>query len=243
MSAQEASSEISKKKASRIRILVVDDEPVLCELFETVLTSAGMDVRAISHSQDAVEPLRKEKFDAVFLDVRMPTPDGFELARQMRASGFNIKTPIVMITGDSDPAVLKRGFEAGANFFLFKPVDQRGLLRLVRATQGSIQQEKRRYQRVGVSCRVTVESGGQRFSGSTLDLSLNGLLIQADGSIPIGSRVDVKLNLSEGSPLQARGLVVRLLESNRMGILLDNISLGESGRLQEFLLPLILAAM
>lgn len=225
---------------ARTRILVVDDEVALCELIEAVLTGAGMAVHTLTDSQRAVERLLKEKYDAVFLDVWMPSPDGFEVAQQMRAGGFNQKTPLVMITGDADPGVLKRGFEAGANYFLFKPVDRRGLLRLVRATQGSVQHEKRRFQRVGVRCAVVVQSGSERISGHTSDLSLNGLLVEADRSFEANAGVDVEIKLPAGPPVRAKGRVVRKMDK-RMGILLDNIQSSESARLQEFLLPMILA--
>jgi DNA-binding response OmpR family regulator len=228
--------------SGKTRILVVDDEPALCELIETVLTSAGMEVQAIAESAKAADVLEKEKFDAVFLDVRMPSPSGIELAQRMRASGFNQRTPVVMITGDADPSLLKRGFEAGANFFLFKPVDRRGLLRLVRASQGSIQHERRRFQRVPVACKVALEYKGQRLQGNTVDLSLNGMLVETNGALPTNARPDITLHLTVGSPLRTRGLVVRTT-GQRMGVLLDAMGTLESSRLQDFLLPLILAAM
>lgn len=240
--AQVGSAPEPTKRRGRTRILVVDDEPMVCELVEAVLTAAGMEVHSMHTSAAAAERLQKEKFDAVFLDVRMPAPDGIELTTQIRASGFNRKTPIVMITGDADPSVLKRGFAAGANFFLFKPVDRRGLLRLVRATQGSIQHEKRRFQRVAVQCKTTLELKGQRLEGTTVDVSLNGLLVQSYEVMPVGSRPDITLHLPSAGLLRTKALVVRTNET-RMGLLLDSLGAAESSRLQEFLLPLILAAM
>jgi CheY-like chemotaxis protein len=230
------------KMQVRTKILVVDDEPALCELIEAVLLGAGMEVRAFTSSAEVPALLAREKFDAVFLDVHMPAPSGVELARTMRASGFNMKTPIVMITGDADPAILKKGFESGANFFLFKPVDRRGILRLVRATQGSILNEKRRFQRVEIICPVTIECSGTRVRGKTVDLSLNGALTESDAAFEVSSRVDLQLQLGGGPPLAVRGSVVRRKE-NRMGILFDQLGPNEGGKLQEFLLPHILASM
>jgi CheY-like chemotaxis protein len=80
----------------------------MCELIEAVLVSAGVEASALTDSSQAADRLKKEKFDAVFLDVNMPSPDGIELARKMHNSGFNLKTPIIMITGEEDPAVLER---------------------------------------------------------------------------------------------------------------------------------------
>ena len=224
------------------KILVVDDEPAVCELLQAVLSAAGMEAQALTSSAQAAARLKQEKFDAVFLDVHMPPPDGMELARQMRAAGFNQRTPIVMITGDDDPAVLARGFEAGASFFLFKPIDRERVLRVIRVTRGSIQREKRRYQRVAVRCKVSLESNHRKLDGTTLDLSLGGFQVEAPGVFAAGARVKVSLQLAPGvPPLRATGRVARVVEDNRMGIQFDNLTAADSERLQEFLLPLILA--
>src|SRR5882762_10487815 len=81
-------------------ILVVDDDPLICELIRDVLESAEIKSQTTCDSQQASILIREEKFDAVFLDVRMP--DGIALARQVRASTLNRTTPIAMITGESD---------------------------------------------------------------------------------------------------------------------------------------------
>ena len=225
------------------RVLVVDDSPEICELLQSVLYSAGMDALGLTSSQQAAGHLIREKFDAIFLDIRMPPPDGIELAGRARASGFNQKTPIVMISGDADPTLQARAFQAGANFFLYKPLDRRRLMRILRVTQGSIQRERRRFQRVNVRCKATIESSSTRIEGSTLDMSLNGLLVQTEGSFPAGTRVGVTVELKHGAkPLRANGKVARLIGDDCMGIELAIVSLEESERLQEFLLPLILAS-
>jgi len=222
------------------KALVVDDESAMCQFMEAVLSSAGIEVKTMTDSTAAAERLQKEKFDAVFLDVRMPAPDGYELSRQVRAGGFNQKTPIVMMTADNDPAALMYGFEAGASFFLFKPIDRGRLMQVVRATQGSIQREKRRFQRVAVRCKVAIFSDHKKLEGTTLDLSLGGLLALTSGVLPAGSRVEIHLTLgTDGPPLRGTGRVARVLGEDRMGIELDQISAAHSERLQEFLLPLI----
>ena len=226
------------------RVLVVDDSPEICELLQSVLDSAGMDALGVTSSQQAAGHLVREKFDAIFLDIRMPPPDGIELAGRARASGFNQKTPIVMISGDADPALQSRAFQAGANFFLYKPLDRRRLMRILRVTQGSIQRERRRFQRVNVRCKATVESSSARIEGLTLDMSLNGMLVQTGGSFPASTRVGVTVQLKPGAkPFRASGKVARLIGEDCMGIELDSVSLEESERLQEFLLPLILTSV
>jgi CheY-like chemotaxis protein len=81
-------------------ILVADDDPLSAELICEILCSAGMDGSFLNSSTEAVARLKREKCHAVFLDMRMPAPDGAELTRQIRASRVNSSAVIVMITGD-----------------------------------------------------------------------------------------------------------------------------------------------
>jgi len=225
------------------RILVIDDDPLTGELICEILRSAGMDAGFLTSSSEAAERLKREKFHAVFLDMRMPAPDGAELARQIRASRVNASTVIVMITGEQDRTVMGRAFEAGVEFFLFKPVERNKLLKLIRATEGSIERERRRFTRVRLRCRGWLESGNERLEGTTLDLSLGGALVQSHRAFPTGTIVTVTLELEAGMPPMRSGArVIRTVGTDCMGIQFENLGPKESLRLQEFLLPLILAA-
>jgi CheY-like chemotaxis protein len=224
------------------RVLVVDDNPAICELIRDVLSSAEMEAFTLTDSCQAAVHLAKERFSAVFLDVRMPPPDGIELTRQIRASGPNRRTPIVIITGEEDNTVLARAFEVGASFFLFKPIDRHSILRLIRVTEGSIQREARRYQRVKVNCKVSLECGQEQISGRTLDVSLGGMFVQAPYVLPVGSAVHVNLELRSGMPpLRVTARVVRTPGNDCMALEIENARPEEAKRLQEFLLPIILA--
>jgi CheY-like chemotaxis protein len=99
------------------RGLIVDDEPLVCELIGKVLNSAGMEALTLTRSTEAPGILEEGKFDVVFLDLHMAFPDGIELARQMRSSRYNRTTPIVLISDDQRPSALSVGFAAGASFF------------------------------------------------------------------------------------------------------------------------------
>ncbi len=225
------------------RILVVDDDPLTGELICEILCSAGMDASFLTSSAEAAEHLKREKYHAVFLDMRMPAPDGAELARQIRASRLNTSAVIVMITGEADRTVMRRAFEAGVEFFLFKPVERNKLLRLIRATEGPIERERRRFTRVRLRCGVSIEAGNDRLEGTTLDLSLGGALVQSRRAFTSGTLVTVSLDLEAGTSLTRLGArVVRTIGTDCMGIQFENLGPKESVRLQEFLLPLILAA-
>jgi CheY-like chemotaxis protein len=199
-----------------------------------------MEANFLTDSAEAAERLRREKYHAVFLDMRMPPPDGVELTRQIRASRVNASTVIVMITGEEDRTVMRRAFEAGVEVFLFKPVERNKLLRLIRIAEGPIERERRRFTRVRLRCRVSMESGNDRLEGTTLDLSLGGVLVQSRHAFPSGTCVQISLELEAGrAPVRSAARVVRTVGADCMGVQYESLGAQESKRLQEFLLPLI----
>ena len=201
------------------RVLVVDDDALTCELIWEILCSAGMEATSLTDSTEAASRLRTDKFHAIFLDVRMPPPDGIELARQIRASRTNATSVIVMITGEEDRTVMARAFQAGVEFFLFKPVDRGKLLQLIRATGGTIERKRRRFMRVRLRCRVSIDSQQASLVGTTLDLSLGGMLVQDERTFPPGTPVTVNLEIEHGlAPLRSAARVVRVVGPDCMGI-------------------------
>ena len=132
------------------RGLIVDDEAAVCEMVGKVLSSVGMETLKITKSADAPSLFEKGRFDVVLLDMHMAAPDGIELARQVHSSRRNRTTPIIWIRDDQRPSAMGIGFEAGANFFVYKPIDKEQLLKLLRAARGQVEQEQRRTRRVAI---------------------------------------------------------------------------------------------
>jgi DNA-binding response OmpR family regulator len=221
------------------RVLVVDDDPATCELIRDVLVSAEIDCLALTRSERAIGTLATEKFDAIFLDVNMPAPDGIELTQKIRSGGLNLSTPIMVITGEDDRGLLALAFSSGANYFLYKPVDRRDILRLLRATHGSIENEKRRFRRVKIQCKVSISCGSARVSGSTLDISLGGAFVQASHALPLGSVARASIDLKSEAPLTVSARVVRVAGEDCMAMQFENLGVKEAKRLQDFLLPLL----
>jgi len=88
-----------------------------------------------------------------------------------------------------------------------------------------------------------MESGNDRIVGTTVDLSLGGLLVQSQHVFPPDTRVTVSLELETGkAPFRSNAQVVRTVGTDCIGIQFENLAAKESRQLQEFLLPLILAA-
>jgi len=224
----------------RTRALVVEDDAAMRALLTDVLGAADIEAVTLVKSGEAEASIQKEKFDVVLVAAGTRFEDGANLVRKIRASGFNRKTPVILISDDQRPSALTEGFRAGANFFVYKPIDKAHLMRLLRVTQGSIEHEKRRFRRVAVQAKIQVRCGDKTVDGVTVDVSLNGVLVRAPSAFPLESAVEFSLFLLPGTqPVAGTGSVVRLVDNHQMGIQFDSLPIGTIERLQDYLLPLI----
>ena len=223
------------------KALIVDAEPAICEILQEILRPAGIDAITVAKAADAAGRLQTEKFDVVFVDLGPSSVNGIELTRKTRGSGFNRMTPIILFSGDRQRGAFSQGFQAGASFVVHKPVDRARLIKLVRVAQGSMEHERRRFRRVALRARVRLTLGNSQIEGETIDLSLNGTLVRTPRAFSLGSSVQVGLFLpSSPKPVIGQGNIVRIMSGDRMGIQFNAFSLEEGGRLQDFLLPLLI---
>jgi signal transduction histidine kinase len=108
-----------------IRLLVVDDDPILREFAVVHLSSPVATVETAADGVEALERLRREAFDIVLADIEMPNLDGFGLVREIRADPTLGHLPVVMVTGREDIMSIDRAYEVGATSFVTKPVNWR----------------------------------------------------------------------------------------------------------------------
>lgn len=109
-----------------MRILSVDDDPVILELLVAVLASMGQtDVTIAESATEAFKILRDdpEPFDCFLLDIQMPDIDGIQLCKSLRLMPEYKQTPILMITAMSDKGYIERAFASGATDYVTKPFD------------------------------------------------------------------------------------------------------------------------
>jgi len=105
--------------ASR-KVLVVDDDPVVCKSFDRVLSGKGYAVITAENGEEALRKLKEEKYDVVYTDIRMPGISGLEVAEKIKAQ--QPWTPVVIITGYGTEAAEARAKVAGVTGFLHKPL-------------------------------------------------------------------------------------------------------------------------
>ncbi len=114
------------------RVLVIDDDPMVGKTLVDLLGLHGYPATRAESGEKGLEALARERFDLVLLDLRLPGMSGFETCERMR-DAYGPSLPVIMMTAFGDPVAVRRGYEAGADDFLHKPVDTPALILKVRA--------------------------------------------------------------------------------------------------------------
>jgi len=122
----------SEQTHSTADILIVDDVSLNLELLTQILTYAGYSVRAALSGALALAAVEHKIPDLILLDIRMPEMDGFEVCRQLKASGATRDVPVIFISGLQDSADKIQGFDVGGLDYITKPFDQAEVLARVR---------------------------------------------------------------------------------------------------------------
>jgi len=115
-----------------IRVLIVEDQTLVCEGLETLLNLAG-DIHVTGRAADGVAALRQmqeHSADVVLLDVRMPRMSGIEVLREMKAR--SLAAPVILLTTFDDDAALLDGIRLGAMGYLLKDVSLAKLTEAIR---------------------------------------------------------------------------------------------------------------
>lgn len=102
------------------KILVVDDEPDVCETIQHYFDKRGYTVIVAHKAQEAIYKLLTEKPGLVLLDIRMPDIDGVECLRIMKK--FDKDVVVIMVTANDDIEIAKEAMAAGAKDYITKPI-------------------------------------------------------------------------------------------------------------------------
>lgn len=110
---------------ARMKILIVDDEPVNVALLEDMLATAGYTrVKSVGDSRATLKTCDEFAPDIVLLDLMMPHIDGFAILEALRATPDELLVPVIVLTADASERTKRRALAAGATDFLVKPFDQ-----------------------------------------------------------------------------------------------------------------------
>jgi PAS domain S-box-containing protein len=133
-------------------ILVVDDSADNLRLLTGILQNYGYVIRPVRDGQTALKSVRSQPPDLILLDIMMPTPDGYEVCRQLKADEQTRDIPIIFISALDEIEDKIKGFEAGGVDYITKPFQPQEVLARVRThltlqkTQKELQEKNLRLQ-------------------------------------------------------------------------------------------------
>jgi CheY-like chemotaxis protein/Zn ribbon nucleic-acid-binding protein len=129
----EAASVTDQAGAREIKILCVDDDPLILQMLGDILRFHGYTVVTAPDGEAGLDAALRERPDLVLLDVMMPGIDGFDVCRLLKTHATLGTIPVVILTAMNDPKLNARAFEAGAVLALQKTVETSAVLRTIEA--------------------------------------------------------------------------------------------------------------
>lgn len=117
------------------KILVVDDEILICELLDEFLSMIGYQVTTTTKGQEAISKFEEINPDVVMLDIKMPKITGIEVLRKIKE--INSDTIVIMLSAFGDSNIVRESLQIGANYYMEKPIDLEGLKNILVTLQES----------------------------------------------------------------------------------------------------------
>jgi CheY-like chemotaxis protein len=109
--------------AARKRILIVDDDPQVLEIFSALLQEVGYEVESAENALAAMAAVVRAAPDLILADIRMPIVGGMGLVRELKSHRDSRRIPVVAFTGYDSPGMRETALKAGYDDYLPKPTD------------------------------------------------------------------------------------------------------------------------
>ncbi len=181
------------------KILLVDDVQLILELEKSFLKNLPASIFTARNGQEALELIRQERPDLVYMDMNMPVMDGPTCCAAIKSDPEIGATPIIMVTTagqQGDEAHCRR---AGCDDFMTKPIDRREFLDKGRRFIAAID---RREQRVACNSPVLVTNGDDAAQGVSADLGVGGMYVATDLPVAADSPVELTFAVPGEEPRQ-----------------------------------------
>jgi len=111
---------MTANKEEEIRVLLIEDEKEVAELYKLKLTLDGYEVTLAESGQEGLDLAFKEAPELIFLDLKMPGMDGFEVLKKLRESPKTKDTPVLILSNFDEQDLIEKGLTLGANEYLIK---------------------------------------------------------------------------------------------------------------------------
>lgn len=116
----------SDKAEGKRRLLVVEDDPFLSDIYNTKLKQAGFDIDLAMTGEECLQKLNSEKYDLMVLDIVLPQLDGWEILTRVKEMRNNHQNPnldglkIIILSNLGQKEEVKKGLDLGADGFMIK---------------------------------------------------------------------------------------------------------------------------
>ncbi len=223
-----------------LRILLVDNEPGVLKAVTDLTQSLGYEVVAFKDSLEAAECVNLQKFDGAIVSTSTPYMNGFVLVRFIRFSTSNSSVPSVMVSRAADAQTMRKPFEAGATFFVSKPIDAKKLQGVLSVMHGQMLKEKRSYVRVPIQIPVVCSAEGNQFQCRSVNVSLRGILLEISGGPEVGQAIEVQFTLPSGEArLSPSASIVRKEPRGRMALQFTVLGADDHWALESYIAGLV----
>jgi DNA-binding response OmpR family regulator len=120
----------------RYKLLAIEDEPVIVQLFRFNFELRGYDVLGCEMTEDIAGQVRREQPDLIILDILMPGKNGWLVLEELKADESTSSIPVVICSVMAKPEDRKKGKDLGAFEYVTKPFDLRELVTVVERALG-----------------------------------------------------------------------------------------------------------
>jgi DNA-binding response OmpR family regulator len=110
------------RKCPLKEVLIVEDNPDLLELFSTILTKHGYQVRPFLSGKAALNSARQKTPDVILLDINLPDMSGYDVCSQLKIDDDTHDVPVIFCSSINDHTAKTRAFAVGGSAYLKKPV-------------------------------------------------------------------------------------------------------------------------
>ena len=104
----------------QIEVLLIEDDPAVLEMYRMKLELDGYHVNTAGDGEEGLSRATELKPDIIFLDIRLPKKDGFEVLEGLRGNPDTADIPVIMLSNYGEKELVDRGYKLGAHEFLIK---------------------------------------------------------------------------------------------------------------------------
>jgi len=234
----------TQKVEQRVRLLVVDDNEMNCEVLRDLLEQDGFEVATVLDGQEALHMMRRERPDLLLLDMMMPYFSGEDVMKAMQADSLLLDIPVILITARASDDDRLFGLSLGADDYLAKPIHHEELLFRVKNILRRLEAKQK---------SVEAEEGQKLAQLGRLMQDFSHELVMQNQSLYASELLRNILEYTQGnttgedaSTLMVMEVVARLVQARmqRLGIRMDMSSLDvlvpiNQGQLMQVMLNLI----